>query len=228
MTLTLALTTYNRYEMLLESFAGVIDDPRIDEILIMDDASDLKYWDKIKELPKFNPKIKVIRQLNNRGMSVNKRDAVLNSKNEWVILFDSDNVIGKDYLDAIPDTLESNKIYLPNFARPQFDFQKYTHILIDAESAAIWIRDDSFNMMMNCCNYLVHRDSYVEAFTEDQTVKGSDTILFAYHWLKKGGKFKVVENMQYFHRVHAGSGFLADCDFNMAKAAHTRKLIELL
>lgn len=228
MTLTLAITTYNRYEMLLESFAQVIDDDRIDEILISDDCSSLEYWNKIKELPKFNPKIKVVRQLTNQGMSRNKRDAVFNSKNEWVILFDSDNVIGKDYVDAIPERIDYNTIYLPSFARPNFDFRKFSHLVVEKDDAAIRIVDDTFNMMINCCNYLVPREQYLNVFEEDKTVKASDTILFAYNWLKKGNRFKVVESMEYEHRVHSGSGFLQDADFNMNKAGQTRKMIAAL
>lgn len=228
MKLTLAITVFNRYDLLLESFAQVIDDHRIDEVLIMDDHSKEEYWNKIKELPKFNPKIKVVRQVSNRGMLVNKRDAIFNSKNEWVIIFDSDNVIGKDYLDAIPDVLNDNTIYLPCFARPIFDFRKYSELIIEKEDAAIRISDDVFNMMLNCCNYLVPRKQYLHAFEEDATVKASDTILFAYNWLKKGNKFKVVFGMEYDHRIHPGSGFLENCEYNMTKANHTRKLISSL
>jgi glycosyltransferase involved in cell wall biosynthesis len=228
MTLTLAITTYNRYDLLLESFSQVIDDSRIDEILIMDDHSKDEYWSKIKELPSLSPKIKVVRQFENRGMSYNKMSAIANSKNEWVIIFDSDNVIGKDYLDAIPETLNENTIYLPCFARPTFDFRKYSELIIEKEDAAIRILDDTFNMMLNCCNYLVPRDSYLHSFKEDKTVKASDTILFAYNWLKNGNKFKVVPGMEYDHKIHAGSGFLEDCDFNMKKAAETRKMIQSL
>lgn len=228
MVVTLAITVYNRWELLLESFAQVIDDPRIDEVLICDDHSKDEYWNKIKELPKLNDKIKVVRQLENRNMSRNKRDAIFNSKNEWVIIFDSDNVIGKDYLDAIPETLDDNTIYLPCFARPTFDFRKYSGLVIQKEYAAFEISDDTFNMMLNCCNYLVPRDKYLLAFEEDATVKASDTITFAYNWLKKGNKFNVVSGMEYAHRIHPESGFLQDCDYNMNKANHTRKLIATL
>lgn len=38
--ITLALTHWNRFDMLCESFAQVIDDERIGEIVIVDDHSD--------------------------------------------------------------------------------------------------------------------------------------------------------------------------------------------
>jgi len=228
MTLTLAITTYNRYEMLLESFANVIDDPRIDEILIMDDASESKYWDKIKELPNFNHKIKVVRQLSNRGMSVNKKDAVYHSKNEWVILFDSDNVVGKDYLDAFFYHFDYDKeeIYCPEFAKPSFDYRKLRRFTIDSYQASHMINtDNEVNMLLNTCNYVVNRDYYLNIWQENKEMKGSDTIWFAYLWLKAGYNFWVVPDMHYFHRVHDGSGFMQDANYNMQKAEEIKKMI---
>lgn len=228
MTYTLAITTYNRYEMLLESFAQVIGDDRISEILILDDCSEIDYWNKIKDLGSYNPKIKVIRQMKNRGMAVNKRDAVAYSLNDWVILFDSDNIISSAYLDAIPENLFNDTIYIPDFARPNFDFQAFSGMRINGKVAAKNIKDSVFNMMLNCCNYLVPRDRYVSTFKEDTTVKGSDTIAFAYNWMRNGNWFEVVKGMEYFHRVHKDSGFLADASYNLKKAEFTRKLIMAL
>lgn len=225
MKLTLAITTHNRYEMLLESFSGVIDDPRIDEILIMDDCSDEVYWNKIKELPKFNQKIKVVRQAQNRGMSVNKRDAVFHSRNEWVILFDSDNIIGRDYLDALSGVMWfSDIIYCPSFAKPQFDYRKYELLTFDKYHKPD-LSDPMLNCLFNTCNYVVSREKYLETWQENNQVGCADTIWFNYLWLKSGYKFHVVPNMHYHHRVHPGSGFLQDVDYNMKKAEEIKKLI---
>lgn len=230
MKLTLAITTYNRYEMLLESFAQVIDDPRIDEILICDDHSKDEYWNKIKELPKFNDKIKVVRQLENRGMGRNKHDAVFNSKNDWVLLGDSDNVFGKDYLDAAFKYFELHQpgpdcILCPSFAKPSFDFRKYEEMGFTKFLVKEYIKDPVFNMMMNCCNYIVNREFYLNAWKENKEVRGSDTIWHNYNHLISGGIFCVIPDMHYAHRIHEQSGFLQDCEYNMKMAEETRKLI---
>ena len=230
MIITLAITVWNRYEMLLESFANVIDDPRIDEILIMDDCSEDKYWDKIKQLPKFNPKIKVVRQLENRGMSVNKRDAVFNSKNDWVILFDSDNVIGKDYLDALEKYWVKalyEWIFCPSFAKPSFDYRKFNDSFFDLSQLPD-LTNPECSCLFNTCNYVVNRNSYLSVWEENKEIKGSDTIWFNYLWLKAENLFYVVPNMHYEHRVHNGSGFVQDLNYNMAKAEEIKKLISEL
>lgn len=232
MKLTLAITVYNRYEMLLESFANVIDDDRIDEILISDDHSDEEYWKKIKDLPKYNPKIKVVRQLENRGMSVNKRDAVFNSKNNWVLLGDSDNIFSKDYLDAAEMELSeamTRFIYCPSFAKPHFD---YRHIPTIISLQPLGKKPDFSDPMVSClfntCNYVVNRNEYLSVWQENKEMKGSDTIWFNYLWLKAGNYFSVIKGMEYLHRVHSDSGFLQDIDYNMKKAEEIKKLIMAL
>lgn len=230
MTLTLAITVFNRYSMLLESFANVIDDPRIDEILISDDCSELEYWNKIKELPKFNPKIKVVRQLENRGMSVNKRDAVFNSKNDWVIIGDSDNVFNKQYFDAIEreGELVSRVIYMPSFARPNFDYRKCNKIYSHKMSMMPDLNDAMTNCLFNTCNYLVNKEQYLKVWEENKTVSSADTIWFNYLWLKAGNCFSVVPGMEYEHRVHPGSSFLQDIDYNMKKSEEFKNMIQSL
>jgi glycosyltransferase involved in cell wall biosynthesis len=232
MKLTLAITVYNRWKFLLESFANVIDDDRIDEILIMDDCSADEYWKKIQGLPKFNPKIKVVRQLQNRGMSVNKRDAIFNSKNEWVIIFDSDNVIGKDYLDALGKHSltghQSSIIFCPDFARPNFDYRKYKDEFWGAQSIKGFLCQTEMSCFLNTCNYVVNRERYLQVWQENKEVISSDTIWFNYLWLKSNGCFIVTEGMNYHHRVHSGSGFLQDVDYNMKKAEEIKKLIQSL
>lgn len=234
MILTLALTVFNRYEMLLESFANVIDDPRIDEILIMDDASAPEYWNKIKELPKFNPKIKVVRQLENRGMLENKMSAVINSKNDWVLLGDSDNVFDKTYIDALETTaikrvgiLDASNIYCPSFAKPNFDYRKYEAKTIDKNNAPHLIRvgGSAISCFLNTCNYVVNKEKYIEVWKENKSMIASDTIWFNYLWLEAGNSFFVVPDMHYLHRVHNGSGFAIDMDYNLEKAEEVKKLI---
>lgn len=229
--ITFAVTTFNRYDLLLESFAGIIDDPRIDEILVMDDHSEDKYWRKIEQLPKFNPKIKVVRQMQNRGMSENKRDAVFNSKNEWVILADSDNVFKKNYLDAFfaLEKTAPHIIYCPSFAFPNFDYRKYQgNIYFKSSSFQLLLQETEFSCLMNTCNYVVNKESYLSVWEENKEMVASDTIWFNYLWLKAGNAFFVVPNMEYFHRVHAGSGFLEDMEYNMKAADKIKKLITAL
>jgi glycosyltransferase involved in cell wall biosynthesis len=226
MNLSLAITSFNRFEMTVESFAQVIDDPRIDDVVILDDCSTDNSYQKLVAHFKGDDNVRVIRQAQNRGMSRNKHDAIALAKNDWAIILDSDNIIGTNYIDALEYlTLDEQTIYCPVFARPQFDFRKFGGLTFGQYNIANRMTDDMFNVAMNCCNYLVNRNRYIGAYDHNPEHKCSDTIWFNYNWLKRGGLFEFVHGMEYTHRVHPGSGFLQDADYNMKKSAEVRKLI---
>lgn len=233
MKLSLAITTYNRYNLTVESFAQVINHPRIDDIVVLDDCSTDGSYEKLRDYFKHDPKVRVIKQANNRGMSLNKRDAVALSNNEYVILFDSDNVIEPGYIDAFFRQIESDKvvdacvIYMPDFAKPHFDYRKFAgHTFSVAHHPPV--KDNMGNCLMNTCNYIVNRDEYVKHFEHNPDHVCTDTVWFNYLWLKTGNSFYVVPGMEYYHRVHEGSGFLENADYNMKKSEEVRKMIMLL
>lgn len=238
--LSLCLTNYNRYEMLIESFQHVYDDPRITEIVISDDCSGIKIWDKLCEYASNLPKIHLSRNGMNLGMSRNKAKAVGLAKNKWCILFDSDNVLKPDYLDAFEKYVKDNTgtpfphsnplneqatIYCPDAALPQFDYTRFSGLHVSKYNAKKLLRESLFDCLLNTCNYIVNRSLYLQFFQHDPSIKASDTIHFNYLWLKSGGSFYVVPGMQYFHRVHSGSGFLADVNYNMQQAEKTKRMI---
>jgi len=227
--ISLCITNYNRYEMLLESFAQVLNDGRIGEIVIIDDCSDMAIYDKVLAAVFNMPKVRLIRNDKNLGMSLNKKKAIESAKNEWVCIFDSDNVMGLDYLDAMfttPLPWDHTTIYCPSFAKPQFDFRKFSgwHIL---HGEAI-IDDPMGECLFNCCNYVVNRAEYLKVYENNPAMKGTDTIHFNYLWLKAGNSFYVVPGMEYMHRVHSGSGFLQDVHYNMKQAKEIKELIKQL
>jgi len=230
MNISLCITTYQRYDLLLESFQHVLNNPRITEIIIVDDCSLPEYWKKIEQLPKLNDKIKVYRQAANRGMSRNKADAIAYASNEWVIILDSDNVIDDRYLvglDAIENPVK-DLIYMPSFAWPNFDYRGWAGSVYFKSSAAALVWQDTFNMLLNTCNFFVNRDEYARVYQENPAHRASDTIWMNYLWLKAGNGFYVVPDCTYFHRVHDGSGFMEQAAYNMAQAENVRKLISEL
>src|SRR6187455_1389546 len=96
MKLSLCITTFNRTDMVLEVFEKVYDHPLIDEIVIVDDCSNDDNFEELRCLLLDHPskdKIRFFRNIQNLGMSRNKREAVSRAENEWCILFDSDNII---------------------------------------------------------------------------------------------------------------------------------------
>lgn len=245
MNLSLCVTTYNRYEMTIESIEKVQGDPRITDIVILDDCSPDGSAERLSRYYQHNSKVSVGRQRKNVGMSLNKRDAIESARSKWCIIFDSDNIIGTDYLDAfekyitdnrgVPniEAVEKNYIFCPDFAKPDFDYRAFsqgppTYGLYNAKDAARCMVDSRFNCLMNTCNYIVNREFYLQTYVYDSTHKASDTIWHNYNHLKAGGVFSVVPDMQYFHRVHKDSGYMKEFEYNIAKAEEVRKLIQHL
>lgn len=247
MNLSLCITTYYRTDLLFESFSKVIDDPRITDIVIVDDCSPLGiateiyiHLDKLK-----NEKIRFFTNEENLGMSRNKAKAISLSKNDWCIILDSDNVIDSSYIDAFEKcytgwqhtnlqtgltsgvTLE-NIIFCPSFAKPQFDYRKLEWELIDKSHAAYILSQPLGDCLFNTCNFVVNKHEYAKVYQYDPVHKGSDTIWFNYLWLKANKWMYVTPGMHYEHRVHDGSGFMADVEHNMKQAARIGNLIKQL
>jgi len=253
MKLSLCITTYNRYEMTVESFAQVLNDDRIDDIVIMDDCSTDGSLEKLaKHFKDYQDKVFVCTQPENIGMSRNKRDAIARASNEWCIILDSDNIIAPDYLDAFYNFAVGGGImagafnrindiekfiFCPDFAKPNFDYRAFkcgnTNIgirsgIYSAQECAHEARDNEFNCLLNTCNYIVNRDFYLKIYQYNPDHIASDTIWHNYNHLRNGGLLCVVPNMQYFHRVHDGSGFKQDIARNMQNAEEVRRLIQQL
>lgn len=195
--------------MLFESFEKVYDCDAIDEIVIVDDASEKEIYDKIEDRIKDYPKVKLFRNDKNIDCYFNKKKAIELSTNRWCILLDSDNVIDFSYLNKIFQTLqwEEDTIYTPSFATPTFDFRAYSGLTITKENISDWIFEPMFETMLNAANFFVNRFEYLKVWDGSVNPVTSDSIYFTYCWLKSGNKINVVDGMQYFHRVHSGSHY---------------------
>lgn len=227
MQISLAITTFERYDLTIKSFEKVIDDPRIDDIVLLDDCSQDGSYEKLVDYFKGYEKVRIIRQLINRGMSLNKKDAISYAKNPWVILFDSDNVISPEYIDALEAVgeLSPDTIYCPDFSRDKFSYKAFSGQQFDRSNIKDLVSDSMGNVCMNSCNYVVPRDQYLTVYWHNPEMKATDTVFFALLWLSSGNKFHIVKDMEYDHLVGPQSGFLKDCDYNMKKSQEIRELI---
>lgn len=230
---SLCITTYNRYDMLIESFQHVLDHPLISEIVISDDASDWVMYDRIKAYCKVHSKIRLFRNDKNVGMSLNKKLTVERATCEWCILLDSDNQLSGEYLEALstqilkPDViLAPDAGYQEQKDNPRLDYRRYDNWYISKHNIKNFLGFPQAAMMLNTCNYCVNRQRYLEVYQYDETVQASDTIWFNYLWLKSGGAFVVVPRMRYYHRIHAGSGFMENRIHNEAMCAQVELMIK--
>lgn len=215
MNISLCITTYNRTELLFESFIHVLDDDRVNEIVIIDDFSDVDKWnwvvDKVMDLGDRNSKIVISRNYKNLDCYRNKREVISMASNQWAIIGDSDNVFTKQYIDRIENLwiagLNEQTVYQPSFAKPNFNFQNYEGLLINKFNVGKYATDGMFCTMLNAMNYLVNRDEYLKVWDGSIDPVTSDSIYQNYNWLKAGNSIYVVPGLEYEHRVHNGSHY---------------------
>jgi glycosyltransferase involved in cell wall biosynthesis len=208
--ISLCLTTYNRTDLLFESFQQVIDDDRISEIVIVDDHSPMEVFNTIHEHTKDIPKVKLYRNEKNLDCYRNKREAVSKATNEWVIIFDSDNIMTKGYVDRVSSldwVGHKGVVYQPSFSKPHFDFRRYEAQVVNRSYVAYLMNDGTFQTMLNAMNYFVNRDEYLRVWDGSVDPVTSDSIFQNYNWLKAGNSIYVVPGLEYEHRVHNGSHY---------------------
>jgi glycosyltransferase involved in cell wall biosynthesis len=212
--ISLCLTNYNRVELVFESFRQVIDDERISEIVISDDCSDLEIYQQIKGIVSalnalHGDKIKLFRTINNRDCYENKMVAISHATNDWCIIFDSDNVMDKSYLDRLYEIQEwdNNTAYMPSFAKPLFSYVAYEGVTLSKENIAEYIDKPMVSTCCNCMNYFINRNEYLKVWQNDITPHTADSLLQNYNWFKAGNKMLIVANLHYEHLVHDGSHY---------------------
>lgn len=216
--ISLAIPTYNRPEMTLESFAKVLDNPLISEIVIVDDHSEMNNYIKLFNalLSIDSPKIKLYRNATNLKPLRNKYEAVKKCGNDWVILLDSDNIIDNHYIQLINKigNLDKGTLYCPeklinSKGQSIWDYSKL-YSLTTPGSAMQSINNGNFQAFLNTGNYFLNRNEYISVHEKNGISKElgiNDALYFSYLWLKSGNNMGIVPGLNYIHRVHKGSWY---------------------
>jgi glycosyltransferase involved in cell wall biosynthesis len=219
--ISLCIPTYNRVKLVLESFSKVIENDIITEIIIVDDNSENSIFEKLeKEINELkNNKIKLFRNTENKKAFLNKLECVRISENDWIILLDSDNILTQDYIDSIPKELDKKTFYLPSHAvcdSPFLNYDKFSNKSINKlEYKTLSQTGDSndqlkFATMLNTGNYLVNKYTYIESIAKEEDILepyALDPFYQIFLGFKNidNFKLKVVDNMNYYHRLHTNS-----------------------
>lgn len=210
--LSLAITHYNRADLLLESISLIHDDPRIAEIVISDDCSHDGSYERLQKEFRHNAKVCLHQNEQNRDVYANKARALSLCSHLWCVLFDSDNLLTPEYLSAIfaLHAWEPNTFYLPVFAEPHFDYRAFSGQTITRQNVSQFMSEPMFPTALNTANHLVNRDEYLRVWEPGIDPHTSDSIYMNLLWLKAGGSLYFVPSMHYFHRIHSGSHFMTD------------------
>lgn len=225
---SVAIPIHNRGRFLYRPLFNLLGHPGVSEIVIFDDCSaedDYAQLEKtVGELETPVP-IRLLRQSFNRKALVNKRCAVEQCREDWVLLLDSDNTAFRSFLDALAQLScpRENFFYCASFAFPRFRFQALGYEPIDFPAACRMTADGRLRRfyLINDGNCLVNRQTYLEASGKlgDPVADQADAMLVNYELLSMGGALQLLRETTYYHRVEAGSRWIGN-----AAASKTRAL----
>lgn len=210
---SIVIPVLNRWDMLIESYKEVIDDDRVDSIVIYDDGSDSAHKANYKTLES-HPKIKLHTGISKSGVHRAKRAAVSNSTTDWCVLFDSDNIIEPAYLDTIfaLEPWDEKMVYQPEFLAPHFDFRSMSGLIVDKKNVAEVVnrKNNKLDTWGNAQNFFVNKSTYLNVWEDGHDVNGQDSLYFFYLLMTKGYSMKLTQGLTYKHRIHEGSNYMSD------------------
>ncbi|MFX0073400.1 MAG: glycosyltransferase family 2 protein [Candidatus Hermodarchaeota archaeon] len=209
--ISIAIPTYNSSEFILNALSYIIDDERVNEIIISDDHSN-DYRKLISKIKDISPKIKIFRNKHNLGGFGNKYQAISKCKNKRAILLDSDNSLTENYIDKLFEISKWNSeiIYCPDFAKPNFNYKKFSGMVINKELTRKILIDQkgsNFGIFLNTGNYFVDIQNYIKCIRGKENVKvhSGDVISFISLWLQNNYSLYIVPGLEYNHRIHKKS-----------------------
>lgn len=212
--ITVGIPHYNRGNRIHRPLRNLLNDPRVGEVVICDDASSAEEFSALqRNVRSLDPqgKVRIVRHEKNLGAMANKLSCAENASSEWLIILDSDNTIFRNYLDAIYalPSWDPQVIYSPSWAFPYFPFKRLIGERLDFDRVVELCRDNTLKRVyyLNDGNYFVNRKAYTEAIGCLAALKHdvADVMVANYLWLSLGNRLQVLPKAHYFHRIDASS-----------------------
>lgn len=211
MKYSLAFTTYKSSKYIIQQLEKNyfnLSNNKISEIIIQDDYSE--DYNILQSYSKEN--IKIFQNSKNLSPLLSRINLVNNCSNDYVLLMDSDNFLDKNSFSTINELeLNENTIYCPEFARPNFNYNKFSNITIDSTFAKNNIDDITLQIFLNTGNYLVPKKTYLETcklIDEQFAYFTVDVVYFNFLWLSKKNTLKCVKDFHYDHTIRGDSYYM--------------------
>lgn len=220
--ISIVIPHYNNAKFMVETLnSDIINDERINEIIICDDKSkDILQLEQL--IANLNcEKIKLLKNEQNLGCYHNKLNTVSKCTNEWTILLDSDNIIDTKYIDTLfnIDEWNINTIYAPMWAHtfpgeisPNLNYSKFQNQIFNKNNYLNNFNDIVFKCLINTCNYFLPVRPYLNImhkYTYDRNIIDClDSAVLFTDWLCDNNNVFVVKNLIHKHRIHPNSNYM--------------------
>ena len=226
--LSVVIPNYNNTKYLLQNLNQLKDVKIVNEIIIVDDTSN-DFVDLSNLIAELNDnRIKLYKNEFNLGALKNKLKSLEYCTNEWAVLFDSDNYFSENFFDIVQNLeLDSNKIYSPCLLHKIdennnswgghnniFDYREFNNI--SKENFHSLSSNMNFRTLMNTCNYLLPVKNFMSCISievenyDTRKISSIDCVMFFSHWIQCGYSVEVVPELEYKHRIHSNSQYMAN------------------
>lgn len=216
--LALAIPNYGRVANVVELVELHLDAGLVDEIVVCDDASSASTVEALRtRLPRDDGRVRFVENRVNLGAFGNKARTVANCRCPWVVLCDSDNRIGTEYVARLreEEPWPDDTIHCPIEARPAFDFREMEPRLVEhPEDFRRLLSGTVGAMFLNTGNYLVPRDEYVRVARaaplfglDPRRCFAADVVFFNFLWIACGNRLRCVEGLTYEHSHENADSF---------------------
>lgn len=220
---SLCIPTLDRFDgFLKKNIQKYLENEFISEIIISDEnGNDIK---RIKQyFPENNNKLKLFKNEKILGPFLNKLKCCKYSRNEWIVLLDSDNFADIDYfeisqrhiLENNNNNLNKESIIAPCMASPNFDYRFLNNVILTKNNIKNYYNNPMFNTFINTGNYIINKNiidnlCIKNELTLMKTSSACDVKFMNTLFLEqfKNLNIHVVENMKYEHCVHENSIYL--------------------
>jgi hypothetical protein len=220
-TMTLAITTYNRYKTFLEAYIPkYLDLPHVDYIVIADETGE--DIDQILAQPwGSNPKLKFIRNPERLGAYHNKLNLMRNCDTDWIALIDSDNEVVPEYFEGLHEYwrvngADTNAVYIPGGVESReinsiSTTSQIAHLSGYKVNRETWnqfrtLQNSSYCLNLGNCVFHKSQIQYIpENIIKDCMLECQLTNKIL---VENGYTLHIVPNMKYYHIIHPGSLYL--------------------
>lgn len=215
--ISVAIPHYRNPGLAHVALLHLLKDPRIAEIVVVDDGSPDDEFDQLcRRLGPFRPRIRLARFTQNAGILATKVQAVGLCQQEWVLILDCDNTALPVYLNAFmklespdPGVIYASPYPFPmldfrgSLPQPELDWKDMTHF---SKSPDEWV-----GALWNDGNYFVHRETFTRVLKPwiPASVSASDVLFANYVWLSEGNRLHFLPETRYIHRIHDRSSWRA-------------------
>lgn len=213
--ITIGIASYNHSKYLKKCIDSALNQTyqKIEVLIIDDNSSDLENKKILKEY-EGNPKVKIIYNKENLGISASLNSQVINSSGEWVAFMDCDDYLPKDAIMEMVKYMRKNphlRLIYSNRVEIDEKGKFLRKVWFGARALNKNIFEELLKGMVSSHLKIIHKDAFKKIGLFDPRFGGThdyDFFLRMAFYLPK--RFGFIDKYLYYHRIHANQNTIVD------------------